>query len=207
MLPLDIIPVGTTVQTLVTEVVPEVHARLVEEGGPDEELAIAVRIDGSGSWTLRIRRNVMTVDEGEDQRVSMWLYATTRDVERFLEDALGPGRLGSKTLQRGGVSTVTDPRVIKRLALASGRIELAVHDESDERIAMVLGFGGAARRPIDPVAPDAVVEAQIATVERVLRGQIAPDEALGSGAVTVRGSRLLPMQLALAMAPFWKFKP
>ncbi len=206
MLPLHI-PPGTTVQNLVTKLIPELHARLVDEAGPDEDLAIAVRVEGSGSWTLRIRRSRMTVDEGEDQRVTMWLYTTTRDVERFLEDARGPGRLAPTTLHAGGVSTVTDPRIVKRLSLASGRLEVAVRDESGERIAMVLGFGGAARRPIDPVGPDAVVEAEIAAVERVLRGAIGPEEALITGAVTVRGNRFLPMQIALALAPFWTPKP
>ncbi len=206
MLPLEI-PPGTTVESLVTKLVPELHARLVGEGGPGDELSIALRIDGTASWTLRICGARMSVEEGEAERVTLWLYATKRDVARFLEDALGLGLLAARSVRPGDVATMTDPRVLKRLALASGRMELGVRDASGERLGAVLGFGAAARRPIDPENPDAVVEASLTTVQRVLSGETRPEEALADGSVSVRGNRFLPMQLALALAPFWSAKP
>jgi putative sterol carrier protein len=87
--------------------------------------------------------------------------------------------------------------------MASGRVELASLDEKGERMAVVFGFGAAARRGIDPEDADVVVETQLATIERVLRGELAPEDALADGAVTVRGNRLLALQLALAVAPFY----
>jgi putative sterol carrier protein len=87
--------------------------------------------------------------------------------------------------------------------MASGRIELAAIDEEGVRMAMVFGLGAATRRRIDPEDADTVVEMRLATIERVLRGELAPDQALADGHVTVRGNRLLAMQLALAVAPFY----
>lgn len=206
MFPLDI-PPGTTIESLVTEVMPALHARLAGDGGPDDAFTVAVRIDGRGGWTVRIRGREMRVDEGEERRPTLWMYTTEDMAERFLQDALGPRRLLPKiapnVAQAGGVLTMSDPRVIKRVAMASGRIELAVLDEDGGRLAVVFGFGDAARRPIDPEDPDTIAETPIATLECVLRGERGPEEALSSGEVTVRGSRLLAMQLALAIAPFY----
>jgi putative sterol carrier protein len=202
MLPIEI-PEGTTVASLVTEVVPELHGRMVGADAPGDAFAVAVQIDGEGSWVVRIRGREMTVEEGEVDRPTLWIHTTARAVERFLEDALGPKRLLPRFAPVGGVGTMSDPRVIKRVAMASGRIELAAVDDDGERIAMVFGFGSATRRPIDPEDADVVVEARLSTLERVLGGGLGPEDALADGDVTVRGNRFLAMQLALAVAPFY----
>jgi putative sterol carrier protein len=87
--------------------------------------------------------------------------------------------------------------------MAHGRIELALRDVDGERLAVVLGFGDAARRRVDPDDADVVVEAGLGTVERILAGKLAPESALVDGDVTVRGNRMLALQLALAVAPFY----
>jgi putative sterol carrier protein len=202
MLPIEI-PEGTTVASLVTEVVPELHGRMVGADAPGEAFSVAVQIDGEGSWVVRIRGREMTVEEGEVDRPTLWIHTTARAVERFLEDALGPKRLLPRFAPVGGVGTMSDPRVIKRVAMASGRIELAAVDDDGERIAMVFGFGSATRRPIDPEDADVVVEARLSTLERVLGGELGPEDALADGDVTVRGNRFLALQLALAVAPFY----
>jgi hypothetical protein len=206
MLPLEI-PPGTTIESLVTEVIPAAHARLAGESARGDAFAVALRIDGCGSWTVRIRGREMRVDVGEEPRPTLWMYMTREMANRFLQDALGPRRLVPQArphlVHPGGVLTMSDPRVLKRVAMASGRIELAVLDEDGGRLAIVFGFGDATRRPIDPEDPDTVAEAPIATLECVLRGERGPEEALASGDVTVRGSRLLALQLALAVAPFY----
>jgi hypothetical protein len=205
VLPLDV-PPGTTIESLVTDLIPDLHERMVVDGGPTDVFTIAIRIDGRGSWTARIRGREMDVDEGEIERPTLWMYTTESMAERFLADALGPKRLLPKprdAAPASGVLTMTDPRVLQRIALASGRIELAVLDEEGERIAVVLGFGDAARRPIAPEAPDTVAEAPLATLEAILRGALGPEEALSGSDVTIRGSRLLALQLALALAPFY----
>lgn len=202
MLPLEI-PAGTTIESLLTEVVPALHARMVGADAPAEEYAVAVSVEGRGSWVVRIRGRDMTVEEGEIERPSLWMHTTERAIERFLEDATGPRRLVPRFAPVGGVGTMSDPRVLKRVAMASGRIELAARDEDGERIAIVFGFGAATRRPIDPEDADVVVEARLSTVERVLGGELGPEDALADGDVTVRGNRLLALQLALAVAPFY----
>jgi hypothetical protein len=202
MLPLDI-PAGTTVESLVTELIPALHARLVPADAPTDALDVAVRIEGCGSWTLRIRGRTMTVQDGTDPRATLWVYASDQSAERFLEDAAGPRRLTPRFAPVGGVATMSDPRVIRRVAMASGRVELATIDEDGDRMAIVFGFGASARREIDPEDADVVIETQLATIDRVLRGELAPEDALADGGVTVRGNRLLAMQLALAVAPFY----
>jgi putative sterol carrier protein len=197
------IPPGTTVESLVTEVVPALHARLVGADAPTDVFTISVRIEGRGGWTVRVRGREMTVEEGEAERPTLWMHASELAVERFLEDAAGPKRLLPKFVPAGGVTTLSDPRVIKRVAMASGRIELALHDDDGERLAIAFGFGTAARKPIDPEDADVVIEARMTTVERVLRGELGPEDALADGDVTLRGNRFLAMQLALAVAPFY----
>jgi putative sterol carrier protein len=145
----------------------------------------------------------MTVAAGEPTRPPLWVHTTERSVERFLEDALGPKRFLPKFVPAGGVGTMSDPRVIKRVAMANGRIELALADVDGERLAIVFGFGDAARKAIDPDDADVVVETRLGTLERVLAGELGPEEALADGDVKVRGNRFLALQLALAVAPFY----
>jgi hypothetical protein len=202
MFPFDI-PPGTTIESLITEVAPALHARFVGADAPGDPFTVAVRIEGRGDWTVSIRGPEMTVEEGETDQPTLWIHATERAVEHFLEDALGPKRLLPKFAPAGGVTTMSDPRVLKRVAMASGRIELALLDVDGERLAIALGFGDAARKPIDPDDPNVVVEVRMQTAERVLRGELGPEEALADGDVKIRGNRFLAMQLALAVAPFY----
>jgi putative sterol carrier protein len=205
MFSLDI-PAGTTVESLVTEVVPALHARCVGADAPRDVFTVTVRIEGRGGWTVTICGREMTVVEGEAARPTLWMHATERAVERFLEDALGPRRLVPTFPPVGGVTTMSDPRILKRVAMASGRVEHALYDDDGERLAATFGFGSAARKAIDPEDADVVVEARLVALERVLRGELGPEEALADGEVTLQGNRFLAMQLALAVAPFYAKK-
>jgi putative sterol carrier protein len=202
MLSLEI-PAGTTIESLVTEFLPRLHSAAVQGQVPLEPLTISIQIDGRGSWTARIRGAAMEVTEGSAERPTLWVYATERSVEGFLEDAAGPRRLQPRFGPVGGVSTMSDPRVVKRVAMANGRVELAVTVDDGERLSIVFGFGAATRRSIDPEDADVVIESALTTLERVLHGKLAPEAALADGHVSVRGNRLLALQLALAVAPFY----
>jgi putative sterol carrier protein len=193
------IPPDTTIRSLIESVVPALHAQLVAGDAPADALVVTVRIDGAGSWTVHIRGQEMRVVEGEAERPTLWLCTTARAVEVFLEDAAGPRRVGSATV-------LSDPRLVRRAAMAHGRIELALRDLDGERLSIVFGFGHAARKRIDPDDADVVVEAGLGTIERMLAGTLAPDEALADGDVQVRGNRMLALQLALAVAPFYPQK-
>jgi hypothetical protein len=212
MLPIDI-PPGTTVESLVTEVVPSLHARLVSKDVPQDPFAVAVRIEGAGAWTVTVHGNVMTVEDGETPRPALWMWTTARAVEWFLEDARGPKRLMPRVVPpAGGALLLTDPRIVKRVAMASGRVELALRTGAgafgeDERLVIVLGLGEAAKRAMDPEDADTCIEAHLPTVERILRGELGPEQALGEGDVTLRGNRFLALQLALSLAPLYPGRP
>jgi putative sterol carrier protein len=205
------IPDGTTVRSLVEEVVPHLHGRLVPDAAPKEPFTVTVRIEDAADWTVQIVGREMRVREGAADKPTLWLFTTARAVELFLEDAAGPKRFLPKfDAGDGGVAVLSDPRLVKRCAMASGRIELAMTDAlpgSDERVGIVFGFGAAARRRIDPDDADVIIETGAATVDRMLGGKLAPEDALADGDVKVRGNKMLAMQLALAVAPFYPQKP
>ena len=197
------IPPGTTARSLVETVFPAIHAQHVPDDAPTDAFTVVVRIDDVGSWTVHIRGREMRAVAGEAARPTMWLFTTARAVERFLEDATGPQRFLPRFASPGAVSVLSDPRLVKRVAMAHGRIELAVRDVDGERTAVVLGFGASARGRVDPDDADVVVEVGLETVERMLAGELAPEDALVDGGVTIRGNRMLALQLALAAAPFY----
>jgi hypothetical protein len=204
------IPDGTTIRSLVEEVVPRLHGRLVPDAVPKEPFTVSVRIEGAGDWTVQIVGREMRVREGVADKPTLWLHATARAAELFLEDATGEKRFVPKfDAVEGGVAMISDPRLVKRCAMASGRIELAMtgFNEEDERIGIVFGFGAAARKRIDPDDADVIIETGAATIDRILAGKLAPEDALADGDVKVRGNRMLAMQLALAVAPFYPQKP
>ncbi len=200
------IPPNTTIRSLIESVVPAIHARLVPEDAPREALVVTVRVEDAGSWTVHIRGREMRVVEGEADRPTLWLFTTARAVELFLEDAAGEQRFAPKFEPGAAAAVLSDPRLVRRAAMAHGRIELALRDVDGERLAVVFGFGGAARKRIDPDDADVVVESGLGTVERMLAGALAPEEALADGDVRVRGNRMLALQLALAIAPFYPKK-
>lgn len=200
------IPPDTTIRLLVESVAPALHARLVPDDAPTDALAVNVRIEDAGSWTVHICGREMRVVEGEVDRPTLWLCTTARTVELFLEDAAGPRRLSPKFEPNAATALLSDPRLVRRAAMAHGRIELALRDVGGERLAIVFGFGSAARKRIDPDDADVVVEAGLGTLERMLAGTLAPEEALADGDVAVRGNRMLALQLALAVAPFYPQK-
>jgi hypothetical protein len=200
---LSLIPPGTTVRSLIERIAPDLHGQLVADGAPSEPYVVTVRIDGAGSWTVHIRGREMRVAEGEAERPTLWLFTTTLTVERFLEDAAGPGRFLPRFEPGDGAAVLSDPRIVKRVAMAHGRIELALTDDDGERLAIVMGFGHATRKPIDPDDADVVVETGAATIARIVEGTLPPEDALGEKDVKVRGNRMLALQLALAVAPFY----
>jgi hypothetical protein len=216
MLPIEI-PHGTTVESFVTDVVPALHARLVGPAArdlPQDPFVVVVRVEGVGGWTVTIRGAVMTVADGESARPNLWMWTTRGAVEWFLEDALGPKRLLPRVVPpAGGAVLLSDPRIVKRVAMANGRIELALRPghgapgPDEERLTIVLGMGDATRRAIDPEDTETSIEAGLPTVERILRGDLGPEEALVDGDVVLRGNRFLAMQLALSLAPLYPGKP
>jgi putative sterol carrier protein len=87
--------------------------------------------------------------------------------------------------------------------MVDGKIELALREFNGSRVGMTFALGAAAKKGIDPEDAGVVVEVSLSVFERMLAGKLSPDAALADGDVHVRGKRLVAMQLAFALAPFF----
>jgi putative sterol carrier protein len=199
------IPAGTTLETLLTEVVPALHVRYVTDDSKDEYAAV-VRVEDGPSYTYVVQGRSIRVDEGEADRVRLWISVKRDAVELFLADWMGPKRFVPTFVPPGGVVLFTDPRILKRLVMATGKLEVALSDHESGRVAMTVAFGDAAKKGIDTDDPNVVLEGKTRALERILSGDLAPEEALVDGDVSVKGNRFVAMQLALALAPFYPAK-
>ena len=202
MLPFEI-PPGTTLDTLFTEVLPRTHAELVKNQVGGETFVVVNRVVGFKSFTIDICGSKLTVREGEDASASFWQVIEEETAQRFLDDWLGKKTLAPRALPPGPLVSLSDPRILKRLAMVSGKVELALTDFDGTRTAMTSATGAAAKKEIDAFDPDVVLEATVKTFQQLLAGKIPPEDAILDGHVTVRGKKLLAMQYALALAPFY----
>ena len=202
MLPF-VIPPGTTPRGLITELLPKDHARLVPAHAG--RARVFVHIDDA-RYTLDVDGAHLRSHVGErleeTDRFDLSLTVDEATVQRFLDDWSGPKRWLPTFTPGGGVAILTDPRLLRRLAMVTGRIELAISDFEGERVSLTLAAGARAVHD-DAAAPDAVVEMKMDAFERLLDASLAPDEAIGDSHVTVRGKKLVAMQFALALVPFF----
>jgi putative sterol carrier protein len=202
MLPFEL-PAGTTLTTLITHVMPRAHAALVPASGTGETWTAIVAIDSGERFTAVVRGNDVTVREGEDRARAFWIILHAGTAQHFLDDWLGPRNYAPKFTPPGEVRWIGDPRLLKRLAMVSAKVELALTDFEGERATMIIASGAAARKALDGDDPDVVVEMAMASFTELLRGEITPDAAIAEQHVTVKGKKLVAMQLALALAPLF----
>jgi hypothetical protein len=201
MFPIEI-PKGTTPESLLLEVLPATHARFVPEGTDGTEHVIGVRVDGGASYSIRVRGRELSVAEGEAEGAALALRVERKTVERFLDDWMGEQRFVPKFLPPSGVVLMTDPRILKRLMMVNGSVEMGVPDFEGGPIGMSFAAGTSAKRGASG-EPDVVVETSLATFERVLAGALAPEDAIAEGRVVMKGKTLVAMQFAFALAPFF----
>lgn len=203
MLP-STIPQGTTVESLLETVLPEAHRHEVARAGATgPEQRLGVEVVGGKRYVFRLAGPEVSFDEGGGP-AHLHIRVERSTVERFLEDWSGPRRFVPSFVPREGVTLLTDPRVLKRLVAVTGSIELALPDFEGERVSLFVSAGGSrAHEPREGAAADVVVEVAVPTFERLLAGSLAPDEALADGHVEVRGKKLVAMQFAFALAPFF----
>ena len=201
MFPLEV-PPGTTLGTLFSDVLPKVHAQMVPASAGAERYVVVQRIEGFETYTFEIRGPKLEVRVGAADKPDFWVLVPRANVELFLDDWLGPKRLVPKSVPKEIVA-VSDPRILKRLAMVSSKTELALTDLDGRRVSLTAASGAAAKKPIEADDPDVVLEADADTFLRVVEGSLPPEDAIADGAITVRGKRLLAMQLALAFAPIY----
>ncbi len=105
MLPFEI-PAGTTLERLVTDVVPAAHARLVPVSAGRELFTAAVEVEGAGAWIVSLDGPSMKVRAGEERAVDARITVRARDAQAFLDDWTGPRRLALQHLEprRGGIA-------------------------------------------------------------------------------------------------------
>ena len=210
MLPFEI-PPGTTLRTLITDVVPGAHAKLVPQSASGQAFRAVIAIDGAMSFTANVQGAHIDVREGEEKKVDFWMTFDAPVAQRFLDDWMGPQTFTPKFVPPVGphadLKFPTDPRVLERLAMVSGKVELALTDfpigDGNTRIAMTLASGAAAKRTIDREDPDVVIEITTDAFLRILAGTLPPEDAIADNQVTLKGKRLVALQFALALSPFF----
>jgi hypothetical protein len=202
MFPFEI-PPGATLRSLVTEVFPETHAKLVPKAAGSDAFTIVLDLEGlegGGIFTADVKGNTVTVREEESRQRQIWVSARAENAQMFLDDWSGAKRFAPKFVPSGDLVLMSDPRILKRLVMVSGKLELALTDFEGERVAMTVAVGAAAKKTIDPEGADVTIEASVAVFEELLAGKLAPEDAIAEGRVSVKGNKLLAMQLALAVA-------
>lgn len=214
MLPFNA-PKGTSPRDYLVSVVPEAHRSLV--GPPSKAPSgnkatkrwdVLVSIPGEVTVLYGIDGQDIQVTEarsGDDAELSLTLERG--DVTRFLEDWSGLRKWVPKFEPRGA-ALITDPQVVSRIAMVTGSVEAVLPDlEGGPARLVVAAFGGKRGRfegGID--RPDTTVDLGASVFEAMLAGRMAPDEALSSGAVGIKGKKLVAMQFAFALAPFFPAK-
>ncbi len=212
------IPRGTTLESLVLEVAPAAHRKLVPATAGSDTLACGVHFVGGGgarsrSFTVHVAGATMRArEQPEHANVDMWIAIDVGTAQIFLDDVLGPGRWLPKFVPPTDLKLMSDPRAFKLLKLAQGKIELALRDfpgappGPGRRVSLWVCVGPQARKPVLLEKPDVTLETTCATYERVLAGAMPPEEILTSGDVTIRGKRFVAMQFALALTPLYPKK-
>jgi putative sterol carrier protein len=204
MLPFEI-PRGTTLEKLVTDVVPAAHGRLVPASAGREPLTCAFELEGLKSWVVGLEGTTMRVREGDERAPDIRIRARAKDAQAFLDDWTGPQRFVPKVKPNADLVLMSDPRILKRVKMVTGAIELAIRDFDDgggaRRVALMVAVGAPAKKR-DP-EPDVVVETSMSTYLRLLSAKIGPEDALADGDVSVTGKRLVAMQFAFAVAPLF----
>lgn len=203
MLPFEV-PADTTLEELLTTVYPAAHAKLVPPSAGAEPFVAVVEI-GARSWRIELDGARIAVREADEKQCDVRVMAERGAAEAFLEDLTGDKRFVPRFAPPSDIVLFSDPRILKRVKLANGTIELAIRDfpldGEPSRVAMKVAVGAPARK-VDP-DPDVVIETSLDTVERILDGKLGPEEALADGGVELSGKKLVAGQLAFALAPLF----
>ncbi|WP_394847990.1 SCP2 sterol-binding domain-containing protein [Pendulispora brunnea] len=210
MLPQNL-PAGTTVESFFEDILPEAHRQLVPADASAGEYIVSIRMEGPGTGTTRyaytIRGREISIARGADSPAQsaahLWIAGEHAALTFFLEDWSGPRRFAPSFEPAQGVKLITDPRVLKRLAQATGKIELGLIDFEGGAGNLVLSAAGAKKHAFKDTDSDAVIETRVEVFEKLLAGKLGPDEAIADSHVTVRGKKLVAMQFAFALAPFF----
>jgi hypothetical protein len=212
------VPIGTTPQDLCTQLLPAWHeARVPARESGDFVLAVdwrqgqrevstfELRVQGA-RLTASVAPRPFALVAGARVRVQLDLDAAAF----FLADWAGAGSYRPRfepAASAAGVITPTDPRLLKRLTLMQGTFCFALDGvplpNGAGRVEARIALGPKAERALEPDARfDVTIETRDAFYRRLLEGGIAPEDALDHPEVKLKGSRMIAMQGAFALAPW-----
>jgi putative sterol carrier protein len=192
------LPPGTTLSSLITELLPEDHRANVPKDAGDATVSVSF---GSGaSYLLHARGAELEVTETrgvEDALVS--LRVEERTAQLFLDDWLGPQKL-APSFEPRGLASITDARFLRRVSAVKGVLSLTLDDFEGGEATLLLASGKGASLYDDP---DAEIHIKLPAFLELLSGRLTPDAAIAEGHVTLKGKKLVAMQLALTLVPYF----
>jgi putative sterol carrier protein len=196
------LPAGTTLRALVTELIPADHAANVAKEAGDAK--VCIRFTGGASYTLDARGDRLTVTETPRiEQASLLLSVDESTAQLFLDDWLGPQKL-APSFEPHGLTSITDARFLRKVSSVKGVLSLTLDDFEGHAATLLIAAGPDASVYDDP---DAEIHIKLPAFLRILAGKLGPDEAIAEGHVTLTGKKLVAMQFALAVAPYFPPKP
>jgi len=199
-------PSGTTAREYLTKVVPEAHRSLVPKDVDAHRFDVHVTLMGERTVGYAVTGSEIAVEPRARGDANLVVVFEPSTVERFLADFSGPRRFVPRFEPRGA-ALVTDPRVLARVTQVTGSLSAIIPDFDGGSVRLWIAAFGDKRGQFDPRddEPDVTVSVPMKTFEALLGGGLTPEQALSAAesGVAVRGKRLVAMQLALALAPFF----
>ena len=196
------LPPGTTLRSLIEVLLPEDHVANVP---PDAgEGTVSLRFADGPSYLLRASGNKLTVTE--TPRVAdapLMLSVRESTAQLFLDDWMGPQKL-APSFEPHGLTSITDARFLRKVSSVKGVLSLTLDDFEGHAATLLIAAGPDASVYDDP---DAEIHIKLPAFLQILAGKLGPDEAIADGHVTLTGKKLVAMQFALAVAPYFPPRP
>jgi len=198
------IPESSTLESLVTELAPKLHGEHVPSDAGTERTVLGFHYTGGGaSYRLVAEGTNLSAERNRAEDAEIWAATPKRVATAFLADWTSTKALLPKFSSPGELKMITDPRMLKRLKMVSGRIELSISDFPGGPATLTAACGAIAKKGVITDEPDVRVETTMKTYERMLSGTLPPEEAMADGDVKITGKKLVAMQFAMAIAPLY----
>jgi len=192
------LPAGTTLRAFFERLLPDDHAANIPKDAGDATCSVRL-VDGP-TYALAANGDRLTVRETDRVEDAPLLLSTTAaTAQLFLDDWLGPKKL-APSFEPRGLTAITDPRLIRRFAAIKGVLSLTLDDFEGTSVTLLIAAGPKASLYDDP---DATVRIELPAFLELLAGTLGPDEAIVDGHVKLTGKKLVAMQFALALVPYF----
>jgi putative sterol carrier protein len=196
------LPAGTTLRSLIEGLIPEDHAAHVPADAGDAR--VSFQFGGGPCYLLEASGSRLTVTETPRvEPAPLLLRVEEHTAQRFLSDWLGPQKL-APSFEPRGLTSITDARFLRRVSAVKGVISLTLDDFEGEDATLLVASGPDASLYDDP---DVTIHIGLPAFLRLLAGALPPDEAITGGHVSLKGKKLVAMQFALALVPYFPARP